>query len=145
MSDDADSVAPDEAILRRIPIADGHFNPQKIPPVERGSFTPNKKDTDGISCYLERLMSVEALIEASLPRPASKIVIVRLQASVFFDLGLTLRRTFDPGDLPGHSIVPELNWNDYQSKKKMLTPAIVQLMLLAQDNVAFNGSLLEDC
>ena len=109
MSDDAGAVAPEEPILRKIPKVQGYYNPKKSPPIEPGAFSPNSKDVDGISCFLELSMSVESLIESSAPRPPSQLVIVRLLAKDFYDLGLSLIRTFGPDDLPGHAVVPELN------------------------------------
>ena len=50
------SIEPDEAIIRRIPKCPGYYDPLKNPPIERGAFTPNKNDKDGLSCFLEREM-----------------------------------------------------------------------------------------
>jgi hypothetical protein len=74
-------------------------------------------------------------------RPASELVVIRLYAKDVFALGLTLKRTDDPGDLPGHVIIPEINWHDYQTRKTTLKPLIVQLVRLAELNIVFD----EDC
>jgi hypothetical protein len=137
MADAADSVAPDESVLRKIVKAPGFYDPQKSPPIERGAFTPNRNDVDGLSFFLEREMSIEAMIESAAPRPASELVVIRLHAKDVYALGLTLRRTFNPGDLPGHVIIPEINWNDYQTRKTALKPLIVQLVHLAEKNIVF--------
>jgi hypothetical protein len=144
MSDDAYDVPSEEPILRKIPKAQGYFDPRKKPPIERGAFSPNAKDIDGISCFLERLMSIELLVEISAPRPPSEIVIVRLRAKDFYDLGLTLRRTFDPGDYPGHVIVPELNREDYENQKQRFKPLVFALMILAEKHIVFDGVRLTE-
>ena len=144
MSDDAYAVPSEEPILRKIPKTQGYFDPRKKPPIERGAFSPNAKDIDGLSCFLERLMSIESLVELSAPRPPSEIVIVRLRARDFYDLGLTLRRTFDPDDYPGHVIVPELNREDYENQKQRFKPLVLKLMLLAEKHIVFDGVRLPE-
>ena len=143
MSEDAEFVAPDERVLRRIPKAPGFYDSDKTPPIQRGAFTPNRNDTDGLSCFLERLMSIERLIELAAPKPASELVIVRFLARDIYDIGLTLRRTFDPGDPPGHVIIPELNKAAYDIRKSDLRPLMVQLMLMAEKSIVFNGGRLD--
>jgi len=54
MSNAAAPIDPSEPILRRIIKAPGYYDPRKEPPLERGAFTPNKGDDDGLSFHLER-------------------------------------------------------------------------------------------
>jgi len=138
MSDDANPIAPDQPILRKVFKGPGFYAPQKSPPIERGAFTPNKNDTDGLSFYLESVLPIEALIAASPSSPARAWLVIRFRAKDIYDLGLTLVRTTDPDDLPGHLVIPELNWNDYETRKTTLKPAIAKLASLAVHNIVFN-------
>ncbi len=134
------SIEPDEAIIRRIRKCPGYYNPLKNPPIERGAFTPNKNDEDGLSFYLERELSVEGLLAAS-NRPAIDYVIVRLKASDLYELGLSLDRTNNPDDLPGHVVIPEINFQDYEDprQKPRLKELGKALVDLARHNIVASG------
>ena len=137
MCEDAESVAPDEPILRKIVKMPGYYDPQKNPPIVTGAFTPNPSDADGLSFFLEREMSIEALLKLT-SRPASEHVVVRLQASDIYNLGFNLKRTFDPSDPPGHIVIPELSRGHYLANKKTLKPLILKLVNLAMEHIVFN-------
>src|SRR4051794_14066192 len=107
MSVGTPSIHRDEPILRRIPKAEGYYDPQKNPPIEAGAFTPNDEDDDGLSFYIERELSISALIENS--PPGRSYVVVRLRAGDLYDLGVTLVPMQREGDFPGHVVVPEMN------------------------------------
>lgn len=117
MSEDGTSIGPDEPILRRIIKSPGYYDPIKAPPVEAGAFRPNDKDVDGLSFYLERKLSVSALIEAA-SKPADHYIVARFRAGDLHALNLSLIPDEQPGDLPGHLIVPEINWVDYHDSEK---------------------------
>ena len=116
MSDDAPPIDPDEPLLRRIFIGQGHFDPEKSPSVQAGAFTPNPTDTDGISIYRERLSSASVVVNDT-DRP-TQYKIARILARDYLALGLTLEPKEEPGDLPGHLVVPEINIVDYQGPDK---------------------------
>jgi|SRR5208337_646789 len=133
------SIEPDEPIIR-IPKCPGYYDPLKNPPIERGAFTPNKNDEDGLSFYLERELSVEDLLATS-NRPANDYVIVRLKASDLYELGLSLDRTNDPDDLPVHVVIPEINFQDYEDprQKPRLKELGKALVDLARQNIVASG------
>jgi hypothetical protein len=134
------SIEPDEAIIRRIPKCPGYYDPLKNPPIERGAFTPNKNDKDGLSCFLEREMSAEDLLARS-NQPGSNYVIVRFRAADLFQMGLSLIRTNDPDDLPGHVVIPEINFQDYKDprQKPRLKELGKALVDLARHNIVASG------
>jgi hypothetical protein len=139
MGDDAVSVADDQWVLRKIVKGPGYYSAEKCPPIELGAFRPNKRDLDGLSFYLESEMAIEALIKTAAPRPASELVVIRLLAKDIYDLGLTLKKTVDSNDLPGHLVIPEINIIDYEgSRKRIIKSLIERLVNLALDHVAFN-------
>jgi hypothetical protein len=115
MSDDAPPIDPDEFLLRRIPITGGYFDPKKAPPVQSGAFRPNRGDTDGISIYRERLLSASELV-AKTNRVPGTTKVARLRVRDLQALGVTLEPKQEEGDLPGHVVIPEINYADYDSR-----------------------------
>ncbi len=133
MGDAVGSVAPDELILRRIIKGPGHYDRSKALPLERGAFTPNRSDDDGLSFYIEREQSIADLVRLA-NRPSSDVVIIRFTAGDIYSLDLTLVPMMRQGDLPGHIVIPEINYNDYQDKRlkpriKLAGEALVRLGL----------------
>jgi hypothetical protein len=116
MSNGATPIDPSEPILRRIVKGPGYYDLLKAPPLERGAFTPNRRDDDGLSFYLERELSIAQLISAAT-RPPEDLVVVRLTARDIYDLELTLIRVMREGDLPGHVVIPELNYYNYNDQR----------------------------
>ena len=115
MSDVAPPIDPEEFLLRRIPITGGYFDPKKSPPVQPGAFRPNAGDTDGISIYRERLLSASELVARS-KRPPGTTKVARLLAKDLLALGVTLEPKQEEDDLPGHVVIPEVNYLDYDSR-----------------------------
>ncbi len=134
----ATGIGSDEPILRRIPKAPGFYASQKVPPLERGAFTPNERDDDGLSFYLERELSIEELVRRAT-RPPTEIVVIRLVADDVYKLGLTLVRVLREGDEPGHVVIPEINWHDYQDKnlKRRIKEAANSLVQLGLQGIVF--------
>ena len=107
-------IGPDDTFLRRIPVGPGHYDSAKNPPIGVGSFRPSASDTDGLSLYRERATPAEVL--AAGGRPGTSYVIVRFTAREIRGLGLTIRPDQQPGDLPGHHLIPEINTMTYDDK-----------------------------
>ena len=139
------TISPDEPVIRRIPKSPGFYDSHKTPPILRGAFTPNQRDTDGLSFFLERELPIEALL-ANSRHTAEECLIVRLKASDIYDLGMTLARTNKTGDLPGHVVVPELNIRDYEKKqlKQRLKECGKRLADLAWKNVVILPNQISD-
>ena len=75
----------------------------------------------GLSFFLEREIVYRShdRIRART-RPLAELVVICLHAKDVYALGLTLRRTFDPGDLPGHVIIPEMKSGTITGRAKWL-------------------------
>jgi hypothetical protein len=77
------------------------------------AFTPGNYDDDGLSVNFDDEITAEELVARS--RKPESTIVVRIPESLFKSLGLTLVPTHDPGDSPGHAIIPELNRGRYDS------------------------------
>jgi hypothetical protein len=126
------SVEPGESILRRIPRAVDYYNPSLALPILAVSFRPRDDETDGISFYRERFVSVLTLAASGRKPP---YIIARMMASDIFALGLSLVPT--PGDegLPGHVVMPELSVLAKRNNKRFVTEKNFQLATLASKDV----------
>ena len=111
MSQGAVPVDPDETVLRRIPEIAGYYDPSKAPPVGVVAFRPTPDDTDGLSFYLEKETSAAELIASG--KPGKHYTVARMRAGDLYELGLHLIPDQQPGDLPGHLILPEGNLKTY--------------------------------
>jgi hypothetical protein len=140
MSDGPTSIDPSEPILRRTIRAPGYYNPDKNPPLERGAFTPNERDDDGLSFYLEREQSIDNLVRSANRAPGT-VLVIRFTAGDIYAMGLTLKRVMRDGDLPGHVVVPEMNYADYQDKnrKGRIKEAASSLVTLGLRNIVFGA------
>jgi hypothetical protein len=140
MSVGAAPIDPDEPILRRIPINPGYYSPTKAPPVERGAFVPRPIDVDGLSFYLEREISPAELV-AAVQNARCRFVVARMRASDIYGLGLSLVTTMEPGDLPGHMIVPEINFATYhdRAQRQRMKEWGAALAEIASRNIVFES------
>ncbi len=108
-------IDPEEYVLRRI-----HKSNYKrlLPiPVATAAFRPNDNDDDGISLYRE-CMTSPATLASSARKPASEYVIARIKVADVLGLGLSLKLSESIGDLPGHVVIPEVNWGGYNSNAR---------------------------
>ena len=126
-----DQVGVNEIVLRRIvkDIIYIKLTPPYI--VERVAFNPSKRDIDGISLFRETLSSVQEVAVAGA-NPKGYFV-ARLRVSDIYALGLTLVPT--DGPLPGHVIIPEINWNIRKTLRDRLQEYTIALANMASNNV----------
>ena len=68
-------------------------------------------------------------------------MIVRFRAADLFQMGLSLIRTDDPDDLPGHHVIPEINRRAYEDpqQKPRLKELGKALVDLAKRNIVSSG------
>ena len=105
-------IDPQEYILRRIPKS---YYKRSLPtPVATAAFRPNDNDDDGLSFYRECMTSPTTLAN-SARKPASEYVIARIKVADVLGLGLSLKLSESTGDLPGHVVIPEVNWGGYNT------------------------------
>ena len=108
MKDQYSPVSDDEFLLRRVPANFDYINHNLSVPVQRVAFEPHKKrDIDGLSVYRE--LFVFAKDVAAAGRSPAGYYVVRLRAQDYRNLDLSLRPSPRLDDLPGHTLVPELN------------------------------------
>jgi hypothetical protein len=138
MSEGASPIGPNERVLRRIFVGQGCFEKDKAPPVQRGAFIPSPRDVDGLSFYLESIISAPE-VAAAAEKPAACYVVASLKAGDLYALGLTLVPTQDPHDLPGHIISPEINSTTYNdsTQKPKIKEISKKLAEIASHNIVF--------
>ena len=117
-----DALPGNAIVLRRTP---------KSQMGNRGVFTPNANDTNGLSVYLES----ESLTPFTLRHQANdpdKFCVVWLRVSELNDLGLTVIPDDDPNN-PGHCLIPEFTLDAYKSDKTRWVKIQTQLLGIVQD------------
>jgi hypothetical protein len=123
MSDELAPVEIDEFVLRRIHRS--HFTPGFPFPIQRVAFEPRRGESDGVSVYRERLVT-PAQVAAAGRKPAHEYFVARLLVRDLCDLQLTVMPVPRP-ELPGHCVIPELNWETFQ--RDVCSSKIVQAKL----------------
>lgn len=138
MSEGASPIGPNEIVLRRIFVGQGCYEQDKTPPVQRGAFLPSPRDVDGISFYLESMISPSE-VAAAAEKPASCYIVASLTAGDLYALNLTLIPTDEPGDLPGHVISPEINLASYNdsAKRRRIKEITKRLAEIASQHIVF--------
>lgn len=134
MSDQHDPIEDDEFLLRRV--LREYVDTNLAQPVQREGFRPTKDDVDGISVFRERFVAPSVVATAGRRGPTGYYV-VRLRARDIRALGLSVRPNVMDNQLPGHSLIPEINHpasrNDSETSKELQR----KLAKLADNNIAF--------
>ena len=131
MSQGQEAVAPAEFVLRRV--HKSQCSAALLRRVFRGGFCPNTADMTGISVYRERDTSVAAVLAAA--RKADECYVVRVPVQALTDLGFTLVPDDEPGGAPGHYVIPELRFSEYESKKDALKGKQDELARIASNHI----------
>jgi hypothetical protein len=127
MNDELQPVGGDEFVLRRIPAS--FFTPGLPVPVQLLAFRPTERDTDGLSVFRERFTQHPADILCVVEESKRGLYYVaRLAVRDLSLLSLTVVPMPVPG-LPGHAVIPELSWPNYQNKQNKVRLKDVQLQL----------------
>lgn len=122
MSPDETTVDDSELLLRRVPshTANYHFPDG---PVQLNAFLPSSRDDEGLSLYRElvegtstRFLTAKSLLEAATnPRVREFGGVAVVLAAEMRAISLTIESKF--GELPGHVVIPQLNWTAYNATK----------------------------
>lgn len=117
----ADPVSPDEWLLRRVPYSKQNniINLSDPQPIDRQAFRPSSNDHDGLSIFRELFVTAEQIADDYRQRKGKECYVVRIKARTLLDQPIGANLAPAPiNDLPGHTLVPELNLNFQKSDKK---------------------------
>lgn len=135
MTNQQDPISSDEYVLRRIPKDRNRYDPSLPEPVQRLSFEPSKRDINGISIFRELFVSAEAVANAGTG--VNGCCVIRLRASDFIALGLTIVPDPQDDQLPGHAIIPELSFQQMKVNKSRCKEIQRSLAKLSGTNIVF--------
>ena len=135
MSQEEEPVGKDEFVLRRI--HKDHFKPALATPVLRLAFQPTKWDVDGLSVCREKFITAAQL--AAVGRTPGAYSVARLAVAALHALSLTAVPSAR-ADLPGHAVIPELNFAAYRQDKKRLDAVQVEFARLASQAIVHQPS-----
>jgi hypothetical protein len=111
-----DPVQPTEELLRRVLYGTKKYNPSKSPPIMLGAFMPSRRDTDGLSLNRTACgVDAHLLKEAAPESIREKCGVIAILASTILEAGLEIRPDPIEGELPGHVLLPQLNYQDSES------------------------------
>jgi hypothetical protein len=134
MCEELEPVGDHEFVLRRVPA--NHYREGLPTPIHRAAFRPNEQDTTGLSVYRERFVhSPSDVLRVVKPEKRGKFYVARLSVRALVGLGLTVVPDPDPEDIPGHSIIPELSWPNYQAEHDRLADIQEDLAVLGSKDI----------
>lgn len=131
MKAETDPITDDEWLVR---LVWGDRLTNRVPVISPNAFEPRATETEGISLY--RLDCLNDPTDALMPIQESKqprYAIVKIPVSLLISLGLSTQP--QPGQVPGHVVVPELNITDYNADKARFTPIKLRLAEAASENI----------
>jgi hypothetical protein len=126
MTASADPVRPDEFVLRRI--HKNHCSADLPRVVHLAGFRPSREDATGLSVFREAYVSAAQV--AASGRKAGEYTVVRLSVEALARLGLTVVPDEDPDGLPGHAVIPQLSFPEYERDKQRLKDILLELARL---------------
>ncbi len=127
------TIERNEIILRRI--LKIHYQPDVIDsPFSVETFRPSSADDDGLSFFREKFITPFELASSG-NKPAHDYVVAKFLAGDLFNLGLSLKITYEEDDLPGHVVIPELSKSNYKRNRIFCKEIHATLAKLAQLNV----------
>ncbi len=109
-SDGTEPVAKHEILYRSIPVKQGWYDPNQIPPINFNAFTPKWFDPAGISLWRQKYKRTarEAAAEGRL---GGEYYVVALKAGDVMEKGIETAATPQEGGV-GHASIPVLNYGD---------------------------------
>jgi hypothetical protein len=120
-----------EVLLRRIHRS--NFDGDLPTPIRRCEFEPKPRDTDDLSFYRQKTMSVDQLAKSG--RSPGDYYIAAVVVKDLLAIGLTVVPT--PGDLPGHVSIPELSYAALRADKIKSKDIQRALAVLASRSIMF--------
>ena len=129
--DQGHPLSPDEYILRRVPASPGNklINLDLPRPLDRTAFRPNKNDIFGISVFRELFVTPLRIAKKGRKGPNSYYV-VRLRVSDVRAAGFNAIPDPQTDQLPGHTLIPEINLGTDKERSKELQLKLANLVTL---------------
>jgi len=131
--DEHEPVEDSEFFYRRI--HPNHFDAGLAIPVTREAFRPTEKDTIGLSVLRAGIAKPSDTLANLDQEKAKKYYVARLPVSELRKLGLTVVPNPISGGPPGHAVIPEISWDNYQAQKNHWKPILLALAKLASANI----------
>ncbi len=140
MDDELGPVEEHEFVLRRVAVSVCRLD--LAIPFSPAAFRPHEtNDTDGLSVYREKAVTQAAdVLFAVAEEKRGKFFVVRWVVRELVALGLTVVPSPEPDDIPGHCVIPELSWSNYQANKDRMKEVQAELACLAAQNIAMRPS-----
>lgn len=138
MREDQNQVDSSESILRRIHAK--FFDGALEIPIQAEAFRPTERDEDGISVFRERFVNAGAILANVPPEKQPLYYVARIAVCDLEPLNLTVMPA-PLDELPGHAIIPELNWASYQRDKTKLKFLQLKLAILASKSIVHKPSV----
>lgn len=141
-NDQSAAILQNENILRRILKNEDYYDPSLKIPITSLAFRPNKKDLKGISVYRRNFIEPKTVADSGTN--VKEYCVAQILVSDILSLNMNMSVVPDPlppPNLPGHSAIPQLNINDYESSQenKIKIKALqLALALLASKAIVYS-------
>src|SRR3954452_8788703 len=133
MKDENELVSPDELVLRLI--WRDFFIPESAQVVRERAFLPRKDEADGISVFRAACLDrPERSLDAMAPEKRGKYAVAQLAVADLTRLGLTVRPARIDA-VPGHAVLPELNFTAWQGERQRWKDVVLELIALAERGI----------
>ena len=131
--DENEPVDDSEFVYRRI--HPDFFDAALVPAIQPRAFRPTGSDVTGLSVLRARFAKPDDTIANRDPAKVSGYYVARLLVRDICKLGLTVQPDPVAGGPPGHAVVPELAWDEYQKDKQRWKPILFELAKLASADI----------
>jgi len=138
MADQTAPVTDDESVYRRVHRS--FFRGDLQPCLQPFAFRPNQNDTTGLSVFRASFLRPEDTLANVDPARRNEYYVACLNVADLRALALTVVAEPDPQGPPGHAIIPELNWPDYQADKARCKAILFNLARLASAGIVHQPS-----
>jgi hypothetical protein len=134
VKDQREPVSPDEFVLRAIPNNKECYRADLPVRILRSAFQAYRQDTTGLSVFRESCFPNPAaapLILANVLPGHGNYHIVRLSVAALQQLGLTVMPDPQQDPPPGHALIPELGYIQYEKNRPKAKEVQLELAKLA--------------
>jgi hypothetical protein len=130
---ESEPVDDGEFVFRRI--HPDFYDPSLPLPVQGRAFRPSHNDDTGLSVLRARFAQPKDCLANADPAKVAGYAVARLAVQDLRKLGLTVNPEPLPAGPPGHAVIPELSWQNYNANKKRCRPILAELAKLASADI----------